>query len=353
MNYPAEPNEKPLKLLFVKLKHIGDALLLTPTLEAVRHNYPNAEIWVVVRRGTEGILEGCTSINKLLTATQAESARRKISDTWKDLRLSIQLREQRFDYAFDLTDGDRGRWMVGLSRANKRGASSTKGSYSKWWGLFLDHFSPPWGGGHRVEKDYQLTSELISLNGDIPNLSFSESASAMPSAMRDLNDYVIIHPGSRWKKKRWPLKHWLKLGENLLQTSNNLIVSCGPEDGERKFARTLVSELNSRRVVNSDGRWSWAELAGCLRRSRAYVGIDTAATHLAAACQCPIVAMYSYTIVDQWKPWRSDCTLLHPMQWLGSRAEVLSTPPEEIMEAHTPQKVMAAVMERIRPPYRY
>ena len=72
MTYPAEPSEKPLKLLFVKLKHIGDALLLTPTLEAVRHNYPNAEIWVVVRRGTEGILKGCTSINKLLTATQAD-----------------------------------------------------------------------------------------------------------------------------------------------------------------------------------------------------------------------------------------------------------------------------------------
>ena len=348
MNYPAEPNEKPLKLLFVKLKHIGDALLLTPTLEAVQHNYPNAEIWVVVRRGTEGILKGCSAIDTLLTATPVESTRRRIGDIWKDLRLGIRLRKQRFDYAFDLTDGDRGRWMVGLSRANKRGASSTRKSHSKWWGIWLNHFPP-----HRVEKDYQLTSELISLNGDIPNLSFGEVATAMPSAMCDLNDYVIIHPGSRWKKKRWPLKHWLKLGENLLQTSNNLVVSCGPEDGERKFARTLVSGLNSSRVVNADGRWSWAELAACLRRSRAYVGIDTAATHLAAACQCPIVAMYSYTIVDQWKPWRSDCTLLHPMQWLGSREEVLSTPPEEIMEAHTPQKVMAAVMERIRPPYRY
>ena len=44
------------KLLFIKLKHIGDALLLTPTLTAARAACPQAQIWVVVRKGSEGIL---------------------------------------------------------------------------------------------------------------------------------------------------------------------------------------------------------------------------------------------------------------------------------------------------------
>ncbi len=47
------------KLLFVKLKHIGDTIVLTPTLAAARKMYPDAQIWAVVRKGCEGILEGC------------------------------------------------------------------------------------------------------------------------------------------------------------------------------------------------------------------------------------------------------------------------------------------------------
>ena len=63
-----------MRLLFVKLKHIGDSLLLTPTLAAVRAMYPQAEIWVVVREGSQGILSGCPAIDRLLTVAAPESA---------------------------------------------------------------------------------------------------------------------------------------------------------------------------------------------------------------------------------------------------------------------------------------
>tara|TARA_A100001037_G_scaffold241117_1_gene221238 strand:+ start:2349 stop:3401 length:1053 start_codon:yes stop_codon:yes gene_type:complete len=337
------------KLLFVKLKHIGDALILTPTLRAVRDIYPQAEIWVVVRKGSEGILAGCSAIDHLLTVASRESERRTVGDFLKDLKLGLHLRRQRFDFAFDLTDGDRGRWMVGLARAARRCVSTTKGSFSRWWGLWMDHQSAPWSGGHRVEKDFHLTSELISLGGEVPRLCFEADRSTVPSAMRGVKDFVVLHPGSRWKKKRWPLSHWLELGRLLLERTQTLVVSCGPAEDERELAREMVSGLEAGRVVSSDGQWSWAELAGCLWRARAYVGLDTAATHLAAACQCPIVAMYAYTVVEQWKPWRTECRLFHPLQWMESWEEVLETPPSEIMRAHDPCRVMEAVEEVIRP----
>ena len=65
-----------MRLLFVKLKHIGDSLLLTPTLSAVRTMYPDSEIWVVVRRGCEAILRGCPAIDNLLTAAAPELSSR-------------------------------------------------------------------------------------------------------------------------------------------------------------------------------------------------------------------------------------------------------------------------------------
>jgi len=352
MTSPTQSNPEPLRLLFVKLKHIGDALILTPTLVAARAQYPNAEIWVVVRKGTEGILAGCTAIDHLITTTPVESDQRAIADFWKDLRMGIKLRQQRFDYAFDLTDGDRGRWMVGLSQATHRCISTTKRPINRWWKLWINRrTNGPWNkASHRVEKDHLMVSEFLPLMGKVPPLNFDEARAQIPPPMRGVNDFVVVHPGSRWKKKRWPFNHWLELGRALLEHTNTLVISSGPANDERKFAAQLASELGPERVINSDGQWSWAELAGCLWRARAYVGLDTAATHLAAACRCPIVAMYAYTVVEHWKPWHAECRLFHPRQWLNSWEEVLKTPPSEIMRAHQPEKVLAAAREIMRAP---
>jgi heptosyltransferase-3 len=351
MTPPVQPNPKPLRLLFVKLKHIGDALILTPTLVAARAQYPNAEIWVIVRQGTEGILAGCPAIDHLITAAPVESDQRTIADFWKDLLMGLKLRKHRFDYAFDLTDGDRGRWLVGLSRATKRCISTTKRPINRWWKLWINRQTTAlWKQGHRVEKDHLMVSEFLPLAKEIPALNFDETRAAIPAPMQGVNDFVVMHPGARWGKKRWPLNHWLKLGRALLEHTNTLVISSGPAEEERKLAEQLASELGHERVINSDGQWSWAELAGCLRKARAYVGLDTAATHLAAACECPIVSLYAYTVMEHWKPWRAECRLFHPAQWLNSWEEVLKTPPSEIMRAHQPEKVLAAAREIMRAP---
>ena len=133
MPNPAHRDNDRLRLLFVKLKHIGDALLLTPTLVATRAQYPNAEICVVVRQGTEGILAGCPAIDQLITVSPAESDQRSPGSLWRDLRTLLHLRRQRFDYAFELTDGDRGRWLAGLSRACHRCTDANQRNLNGWW----------------------------------------------------------------------------------------------------------------------------------------------------------------------------------------------------------------------------
>ena len=81
-----------MRLLFVKLKHIGDALPLTPTISAGRAAYAQAEIWVEVRKGTEGTLACCPAIDHLLTAAPPETAKRSLPTGLQDLRLTMELR---------------------------------------------------------------------------------------------------------------------------------------------------------------------------------------------------------------------------------------------------------------------
>ncbi len=109
-----------MRILLTKLKHIGDALLMTPVIMAIRARYPDAEITVVVRKGTEGILAGCPAIDRILTAAAPEGSRRSALNWLEEARTIAELRRKKFDYAFELSDGDRGRWVCALARADVR-----------------------------------------------------------------------------------------------------------------------------------------------------------------------------------------------------------------------------------------
>lgn len=338
-----------LRLLLVKLKHIGDALLLTPTLVAIRENYPSAEIWVVVRAGTEGILACCSAIDRLVTVTPAESNRRSFGSRWRDIRTWRELRRQKFDYAFELTDGDRGRWLAGMSRAKARCVNVSFYRPNFWWRSRFNRFSETaWTQGHRVEKDFAAISDFLPLKGEIPRLCFERSRSREPEILQELDDFAVLHPGTRWTKKRWPKEHWLSLGRSLLGRVGKIVVSCGPDEDERALAAELVETWGADRAVSADGKWDWSELAGLLYRARVFVGVDTAAMHLAAACQCPIVALFAYSVVSQWSPWKAPCELIHLGDGLNIH-EKERMPAEQVMEMLTPERAQAAVDRLIRP----
>jgi heptosyltransferase III len=102
----------------------------------------------------------------------------------------------------------------------------------------------------------------------------------------------------------------------------------------------------SDRAVSTDGKLDWAHLAGCLYRARAFVGVDTAAMHLAAACQCPIVAIFGYSVVHQWHPWKAKFRLINMAAGLNRDEHAA----HEVMEMQTPGMVLQALDEIIRPP---
>src|SRR5204863_10094099 len=100
-------------------KHIGDSLILTPTLAATRGRYPEAEIWVVVRAGCAGILAGCPQIDRIITVAAVGKRERTLRDLYHELRGRLQLAKPRFDYIFELGDGHRSRWIAACCRGRK------------------------------------------------------------------------------------------------------------------------------------------------------------------------------------------------------------------------------------------
>ena len=325
-----------MRLLFIKLKHIGDSLLLTPTLTAARAKYPQAQIWVVVRRGCEGVLHGCAAIDRVLTSAEPEAERRAAFTWLADLRLMRELQRQRFDYAFELTDGDRGRFLAWSSQAHQRCANVALQPLSWWWrSKFNGQSSFNWMQGHRVEKDYYTVNDFLPLGPDIPPLAFAKEQTNPWPAGEALGNFVVIHPGTRWIRKRWPQAKWIELGSELLAHFPNLVVSVGPDREEVAMAEAIVKELGSA-ALSTGGKLSWAQLAWLLYRARMFVGVDTAAMHLAAACQCPTVAIFGPSVEGQWRPWSVPHRIVKPVGTAengGRETSILRVPTAEVLAA--------------------
>lgn len=294
-----------MRLLFIKLKHIGDLLLLTPTLAGVKSAHPDATIWVVARRGTESILAGCPHIDRVLTGPEPEVDRRGAGQARRTWELIRELRRQRFDHVFELGDHDRGRFLALASGARERTTAGRNPKLGAAWRLLFHHLPDfEWQLTHRVEKDWRTAAAALpALRERTPGpLVFAEAArERWPQTPTE--PYAVLHPATRWPEKEWVPAHWAEIGQMLAARGLRVVVSCGPAEHEIATARALVAEIGPA-ALGTEGRLSWAQLAGVLAGAQLFAGVDTAAMHLAAACGAPTVGLFGPSIEWQWHPWQ-------------------------------------------------
>jgi heptosyltransferase-3 len=108
---------------------------------------------------------------------------------------------------------------------------------------------------------------------------------------------------TRWERKSWPMDRWEALIPQLLELVPRLLISCGPDPAETASANRLCERFGPR-VKTTSGTANWCQLAWLLRRARFFVGVDTAAMHLAAACQCPTISLFGPSPVFEYHPWK-------------------------------------------------
>ncbi len=295
-----------MRVLLIKPKQIGDSLVLTPTITAIEKAYPEAEIWVVVRRGCETILAGCPDISRILTVATVEKRDRRPGDLWKELKTIWQIYTHKFDFVFELGDGSRGRNMVRLAGSGHRYSVKPTDPWGELGaqkaGCKISTFD--WQTCHRVEKDFYSVSEFLPLPEPVPPMSF-ERRSAQPWEVAPaLTDFCVVQVGSRQGFNRWSREGWREVCAAMLERFANVVVSCGSVAHELEEAAWLQQELGPR-VLLTRGKASWAEMAWLFYGAKLYVGPNTAAMHLAAACQCPAVALFGPSIEDHWYPWHT------------------------------------------------
>jgi len=279
------------RILIVTLRRLGDVLLTTPLVRTVRRGYPQANLDIMVFRGSEGILKGNPDINNVLTTPERPS----IGETLALVRGLWR----RYDLAISTQTGDRPTLFAWIAGRRRLGLVPGRGESGAWW-KWLVHARPVAIEPeiHRVEQLLRLASALdLEPSTEIVCPPASSADGVAPHV-----PYAVLHPNPLYRYKRWADDGWRGLARGLTERGLAVVVSEGPNPAERAYLDGLWQRSDTS-VIRVAGRLEWGGLAALLKNAAVYIGADTSVTHLAAGTGCPTVAIYGPTSPRLIGPW--------------------------------------------------
>jgi heptosyltransferase-3 len=289
----------PRRALVVTLRFLGDALLSTPLVRALKQRFPDCAVDVLVFAGTQGVFEGNRDVAHVITVPELTTA----ADTLRQVRALWR----RYDLAVIAQTGTRP-FLFGWAAGRRRiGLVSPEWGKSWWKRMLLDRHAVFDPGGARVLENQRI-AQLLGIEG-MPAVVAPTAGWGAPEVASALGfdpmaePFAVVHPSPRWRYKQWTAAGWRALVDALHARELRVVVSGGPGAEERVYVDSVLHGVAAVKYTRLDGRLSFAQTADILRRAALYIGPDTATTHLAAACGTPVVALYGPTDPAIWGPW--------------------------------------------------
>ena len=286
------------RILLTVLQRLGDVLLATPLVRSLRRGLPEANIDILVFRGTEGMLAGNPDITSVLTLPP----RAGVGESLATIRQIFG----RYDLAISTQTSDKPCFYALVAARRRIGFVDHEVS-GMWWKRRIFHQAIP------AEKNNHRVVELLRLAQTIGIEAYPEivvpegTIAARPVSGR----YAVLHTNPKFQFRRWIDEGWRELAQALAQRGLKVIVTGASDQTERDYLDRVWNGRNMP-VTRLDGKLAWPELASLLRDASVYVGPDTSMTHLAAGTGAPTVALYgpaSPHIIGPWpiggldQPW--------------------------------------------------
>jgi lipopolysaccharide heptosyltransferase II len=274
-------------VLAVRFSSIGDILLTTPLLRAIRHSHPGARVTVLTKREYVPLLSHNPHVSLVLGLSPNRSL----------LSLAAELRADRYTHLLDLHDNLRsralrllvpGRWRTypkhRLARAwlirakrnryrDRRPVAERYFSAARDLGVQADGYPPDFFLGPEAGEQVVDWLRTVGLEKE--------------------SNIVALAPGAAHATKRWPLEHWQALLARNLESGAAVVIVGGPGDAD--LGASLIKE-HSGRVANAAGVFGLQGTGALLQHARVVVSGDTGVMHMATAVGTPVVSLFGPTV---------------------------------------------------------
>ena len=303
------------RALVIKLRHHGDVLLTSPVFTTLKRAAPHAEIDALVYRETAPMLANHPAITELHAVERARDKGGVLRQLAYERTLIKRLRARRYDLLVHLTEHPRGATLARLLRP-RYAVARERSDAGAWWRRSFTHQYrlPRATPRHTVETNLDALRRLgLYPTTDDKSLVLVPGASARAAAeevMRehglDPGGFIQCHPGSRWLFKCWPAPKTAALLDRLTRAGHVVVITGAPDPRERELVADVLREIapeTRARVIDVTGALRLDALAALTARARAFVGVDSAPMHIAAAMQVPVVALFGPSGELEWGPW--------------------------------------------------
>lgn len=292
----------PPRILLVRFSSLGDVLLTTPLIRALRARHPAATITALTKQVWAPLLSANPRLDQVVTLAPGQSlvplARglRKANFTDRlDLHASVRTRVLRLLVP--------GAWHgYGARRRERRALISVRQNN------YRDNLPV-------AERYFEAARHLDVAPDGLPAELFTSPAAEaraeewLTRSGLDLNlPLIALAPGAAHATKRWPLRHWRTLAEQLADRGFGMVIIGANSD--RAAAAEVVSAAPAV-VASAAGELDLQASGALIRRSHLLVAGDTGPMHLATAVGRPVVALFGPTVeAFGFFPYRARSTVL-------------------------------------------
>lgn len=274
------------KILIVHTAFVGDVILMTPLIRAVKRVSPDVEIDVLVIPETAELLNN----NPNIRAIQLFDKRRNKFRSF--FRTASRLRKEKYDAAF-LPHSS----FTTIALVTFSGIKERIGFERNFARYFLTQRVPFRDGVHRIDKNLDLIRLFSNLTFDIQAELFPDPSARegirerLSRHFRDGRRLIAVAPGSVWNTKRWPEEYYRQL-MRLLSDKGFGIALIGSKE-ERQLCEQILPKENS---LNLAGETSLLESAAVLEKCELLICNDSGAMHIANAVKTDVVAFFGPTV---------------------------------------------------------
>lgn len=273
-----------LKILILRFSSIGDIVLTTPVIRALKQQLPNAEIHYCTKEAFAILLENNPYLDKLFLLN-------------KDKKTGVlikELQQENYDYIVDLHHNLR--TFIIKKRLGIKSFTFDKLNVKKW--LYVNFKINILPAIHVVDR-YMEAVKLLDVSNDGLGLEYfipkqdEVATTQLPEAFR--NGYAVFAIGAQHFTKRLPPERIVEFCE---QIPFPIILLGGKEDmknGEY-IAERLAEKGSKMEVYNACGKYNLNESASIIRQAEKVFTHDTGLMHIAAAFKKEIYSIWGNTV---------------------------------------------------------
>lgn len=344
------------RVLCVRLDSLGDVLMTTPAIRAIKGTDPQRHITLLTSGSGAAVAHLIPEVDEVIVYNAPWTNLGAAANSTPDHRLITQLKEAQFDAAAIFTVYSQNplpaACLCYLADIPLRLAYCRENPYR-----LLTHWEresePQNGVRHEVRRQldlvravgYSTANEQLSLH--VPHAACLNVAMRLEHmGISAEQPWIVVHPGSTAASRRYPAEHFAAAAHTLVQQCGYQLIFTGVHS-EQELVESIRTQMDapSHSLV---GQLNLAEMAALLSLSPLLISNNTGPVHMAAALGTPVVDLYALTN-PQHTPWQVPHRLLfHDVPCKYCYRSVCPEGHHHCLRLVDPEHVVAAALELLQ-----